>query len=44
MSKEYIEMMISITDERLLDVEFGSWLHLELTDAKARYIAQLADF
>lgn len=44
MSKEYVEMMIRITDERLLDVEFGSWLHLELTDAKAKYMAQLANF
>lgn len=44
MSKEYCEMMIQITDERLLDVEFGSWLYLELTDAKAKYIAQLANF
>jgi len=37
----YAEKMLAITCERLLDVEFGSWLHMKLTDAKAHYILML---
>lgn len=44
MSKEYLDMIIRTIDERLLDVEFGSSLHLELTNAKAKCVAQLANF